>query len=91
LKANNFSPFNIHFKEINKHYAESGRNQYFWQIIKKEQTNMDKLLAYIQKNVEILVGIFKGKGGMEDPGINGKSILKQENRRSWLDTICLGI
>jgi hypothetical protein len=28
---------------------------------------------------------------MVDPEINGKSILKHENRRSWLETICLRI
>jgi len=37
------------------------------------------------------VGSLKEKDGMIDPGINGTRFLKQKNRSSRLDTICLRI
>jgi len=57
---------------------------------RKNKANTHKLLTYIQKNIEILVGSLNEKYVMADPGINGKSIQKQENR-SWLDTTSLRI
>ena len=57
---------------------------------RKNKANTHKLFTYIQKNIENLVGSLKEKDGMVDPGINGKSVLKQENRRSWLNTSASG-
>jgi len=58
---------------------------------RKNKANTDKILTYIQNNIEILVGSLNEKYVMADPGINGKSIQKQGNRRSWLDTTSLRI
>jgi hypothetical protein len=38
-----------------------------------------------------MVGSLNEKYVMADPGTNGKSIQKQENRKSWLDTTSLRI
>jgi hypothetical protein len=54
-------------------------------------SNIDILSTYFQQNIEIFVGSLKERGGLEDTGINGKIILKQDNRRSWLGTIWLRI
>ena len=49
-------------------------NSIFGWLSRKEKSNTDKQLTYIQKNIEILVGRLKEKYGMLDTGINGKSV-----------------